>query len=243
MRIAVLVLLVVLVFTLGSVRAATNDWFVEGVAAYRTGQFAVAAQAFENAAAARPAAGTFVNLGLAEWQRGRAGPAMLAWQRALWIDPFNTRARDDLQFARQITQLAPPQLNWLETLSAWLPPPAWLWLAGASLWLAVGMMLLPGVFRRPRAGWHQALAACGLCISLFSLAANWGVISRTNIGFVLEDNVPLLLTPTRDGEITSTLTSGEPARQIRAFGNFYLIRTESQTGWIKREKFGLISGK
>jgi hypothetical protein len=242
-RIATFVFLGVLAGSLASARAATNDWFVEGTSAYRIGEFAGSAQAFEKAAAVRPAAGTYVNLGLAEWQRGHAGSAILAWERAQWIDPFNKAAAGDLRFARQVTQLDAPQHKWFETLSSWLPPAAWLWIAGGSLWLAVGMILLPTVFRRQKAGWHQTLAAFGICIFLFSLAANWGVISRTNLGFVVDDNAPLLLTPTQDGEETSTLTSGEPARKVRTLGDYYLIRTESQTGWIKREQFGMVAEK
>jgi tetratricopeptide (TPR) repeat protein len=242
-RIAALIFLGVLACAPASVRAAANDAFADGVAAYRIGEFAGAAQAFENAAAIRPAAGTYVNLGLAEWQRGHAGPAILAWERAQWIDPFNRPAANDLRFARQVTQSDAPQLKWFETLSSWLPAAAWLWLAGASLWLALGMMLLPPAFRRQKAGWHQTLAACGLCVFLFSLAANCGVVSRTNLGFVLEDNASLLLTPTQDGEVTATLTSGEPARKVRTSGDYYLIRTESQMGWITREQFGLVTGK
>jgi hypothetical protein len=242
-RVAILILLALVACSFADVRAATNDSFAEGVAAYRTGQFAEAAQAFETAVAVRPAAGTFVNLGLADWQRGHAGSAIVAWEQALWVDPFNKSAADDLRFARSVTQLDEPQLRWFETLSCWLPPAAWLWIAGASLWLAVGMLLLPAVFRRPKAGWHQTLAACGLCVFLFSLAGNWGVISRTHLGFVLKDNAPLLLTPTSAGEVISTLTSGEPARELRRHGNYSLIRTDSETGWIDRQQFGLVSGK
>lgn len=242
MRIITAILLTLLASSFTRVRAGTDDQFAEGMTAYRAGQYGPAAQAFEKAATIRPATGTYVNLGLAEWHRGHAGPAILAWERALWLDPFNSSAREDLQFARQATELDEPQLKWFETFSSWLPPAAWLWLAGASLWLAVGMMLLPSVFRRPKAGWHQTLAACGLCVFLFSLAGNCGVIGRTRIGFVLEDNAPLLLTPTANGEVTSTLTAGEAARELRTRGNYYLIRTESETGWIERGRFGLISG-
>jgi tetratricopeptide (TPR) repeat protein len=241
-RMAVSIFLTVLFLSLtGTMGATGDDRFAEGVAAYRAGDYPLAAQAFENAASVHPAAGTLVNLGLAEWQRGHAGPAILAWERALWIDPFDKSAANNLDFARQVTQLDAPQLRWFETLSARLPTTAWLWLAGASLWLAAGMMLLPSVFRRQKASWHQTIAACGLCVFLFSLPADWGVISRTHIGFVLKDDAPLLLTPTRDGEEISTLTSGEPARELRKHGNYYLIRTGSETGWIKREQFGLVS--
>jgi hypothetical protein len=239
-RIATVIFLAVLACSLARVQGATND-FAAGIAAYRGGEFAPASRAFENAAAVRPAAGTYVNLGLAEWQEGHAGSAILAWERALWIDPFNKGAAEDLKFAREATQLDAPPLRWFETFSSWLPCLAWLWLAGASLWLAIGAMLLPAVFRRQKAAWHQTLAAFGLCAFLFSLAGNWGVISRTHIGFVLADNAPLFLTPTREGEVTSTLTSGEPARELRARGNYYLIRTESETGWIERGQFGLVS--
>lgn len=243
MRIAIVIFLAVLAYSTPGVRAAATDSFSEGVAAYRIGQYGPAAQAFESAAAVRPAAGTFINLGLAEWQRGHAGPAIWAWEQAQWIDPYNKSAAEDLRFARQVTQLDAPQLRWFETLSCWLPPAAWLWLAGASLWLAIGMLLLPPVARRPKAGWHQTLAACALCVFLFSLGGNWGVISRTHLGFVLKDNAPLLLTPTTNGEVTSTLTSGEPARELRMHGNYYLIRTESETGWIQRDQLGLVSRK
>lgn len=221
--------------------AVTNDFFAQGVAAYRNGQFALAAQVFGKAAASRPAVGTLLNLGLAEWRRGQAGPAILAWERAWWMDPFDPRAGENLRFARQVAQLDAPHLRWYEAVSSWLPADAWLWLAGASLWLTVGMVVLPGIFRWRKSGWHQGLAAIGLGLFLFALTANVGVISRTKLGFVLKKNAPLLLTPTRDGEVITALMAGEPARKVRMHGNYYLIRTEYGTGWIERGQFGLVS--
>jgi len=221
-------------------RAATNDFFARGLELSRAGMFPEAAAAFETAAAARPAAGTLVNLGLAEWQRGHAGPAILAWEQARWIDPADPRAGADLKFARQVAQVDAPQLEWFETASTWLPPNAWVWLAGTSLWLAVGLLVLPGIFRRRKAGWHQTLAALALGFFLFSLTANLGVVSRTHIGFVLKKNAPLLLTPTRAGEVISTLTAGEPARQLRTRGNYRFIRTTGESGWIEQNEFGLV---
>ncbi len=217
--------------------AATNDFFARGIDLSRAGQFPEAAAAFENAAQRQPAAGTLVNLGLAEWQRGRAGAAIVAWEQARWIDPFEPRAAANLKFARQVAQVDEPPLKWFEQESTWLPPNAWVWLAGASLWLAVGALVLPGIFRRRKAGWQQTLAALAFMVFLASLTANVGVVSRTQIGFVLKKNAPLRLTPTRAGEIISTLTAGEPARQLRARGNFLFIRTTGESGWIESEDF------
>jgi tetratricopeptide (TPR) repeat protein len=221
--------------------ATTNDFFAQGVQLIHTQQFPEAAQAFEKSAQQQPADGTLLNLGIAEWQRGRAGAAILAWEQAQWVDPFDSRAAANLKFARDVAQLDTPQLKWFEAASTWLPANAWVWLAGASLWLAVGALVLPGIFRARKTGWHQALAALGFGLFLFCLTANFGVVSRTQIGFVLKKSTPLLLTPTSTGEVISTLNAGEPARKLRKRGNYFFIRTEFGSGWIDRKQFGLIN--
>jgi tetratricopeptide (TPR) repeat protein len=235
-----IVLVAALVWFAQSSRAATNEFFAQGVELSRAGQFPEATAAFEKSAQAQPAAGTLVNLGIADWRRGRAGAAILAWEQARWIDPFDARAGANLKFARQAAQVDAPQLKWFEAASTWLPPDAWAWLTAASLWLAAGMITLPSVLRWRKAGWQQALAALALGIFLFSLTADFGVASRTQIGFVVKKNAPLLLTPTREAEVISTLAAGEPARRLRTRGNYFFIRTSFAAGWINREQFGLV---
>ena len=234
------VLVAALVCFAQSSRAATNDFFSQGVELSRAGQFPEAAEAFEKAGQAQPSSGTLVNLGISDWRRGRAGAAILAWEQARWIDPFDVHAGADLKFARQATQVDAPQLKWFESASTWLPPDAWAWLTAASLWLAVGMITLPSVLRWRKAGWQQAMAALAFGTFLFSLTADLGVASRTQIGFVVKKNAPLLLTPTREAEVVSTLAAGEPARRLRTRGNYFFIRTAFATGWINREQFGLV---
>src|SRR5690242_7091914 len=108
--------------------ATTNDFFTQGITAYRAGQFSEAATSFTKANENRPVSGTLDNLGLTEWRRGRAGAAILSWERAQWLDPFDSNSKENLQFARQVTQLDAPRLKWFETLSIWLPSSAWAWL-------------------------------------------------------------------------------------------------------------------
>jgi hypothetical protein len=189
----------------------------------------------------RPSAGGFVNLGITEWQRGHAGAAILAWERAIWIDPFDESAGQNLKFARAVSQVDEPELRWFETASTWLPPNVWVWVAGASLWLAVGVLVLPRVFRCRKSGWQQTVAALGLCVFIFSVTANLGVVSRTDIGFVLKKNAPLRLTPTSGSELTSTLSVGEPVRRLKTRGNYLFVRTPMAAGWIDRSQVGLIN--
>ncbi|MEY4386754.1 MAG: hypothetical protein RLY20_2037 [Verrucomicrobiota bacterium] len=220
--------------------AAFASEFTNGAAAFRSGDYARAAHAFASDAARAPSSGAFQNYGLAEWQRGRKGFAVLAWERALWVDPANEAARENLAFARKVAQLEAPRLMWHEVASTWLPVNAWAWLAGFSFWMAVAFVMLPTVFRWKRRSWQQACAALGLAVFLMCIPAMLGVNSRAQIGFVLESNTPVRLTPTRDAQTVTMLNAGEPARIERSRGNYLLIRTSFGHGWVERTQFGRI---
>ena len=213
--------------------------FGDGATAYRAGDYPRAAEAFRLSVALQPASGTLQNLGNAEWQRHRTGAAIFAWEQALWLDSFNQSARQNLGFARKTVQLEAPDLAWYEVVSTWLPVGWWAWIAGVSLWLAVAMGILPGILRRRKATWHQAIAALGLMVFLLSVPAHVGVVTRSRIGFALQKDTPLRLTPTRDAQTVTRLAAGEPARLVRRHGDYVLIRTNRTLGWVERSQFGL----
>jgi hypothetical protein len=180
------------------------------------------------------------NLGLAEWRSGRLGEAIVAWERAVWLDPANHAARANLQFARKTAQLESPTLAWNEVPSTWLSVNTWAWLGGVSLWTAVGLIMLPALLRRPRATWSQALAATGLAIFLLSLPAQIGAHTRARIGFVVGPGAALRLSPTRDAETVTQLASGEPARGGEVRGDYVFVRTSRNAGWLERAHFKLV---
>jgi tetratricopeptide (TPR) repeat protein len=236
-------LLIILGLIIGTplVTANTNDPFAQGIAFSQQGNFPEAAAAFESALRRQPSVGAFLNLGQVEWQRGHAGRAILAWERAAWIAPADPRPAQNLKFARAAAQVNEPEWKWHETISRWLPPNAWVWLAGAALWLAVGTLTLPRFFRWPKSDWQPWLAAAGFGVLLFCLTASYGVISRTHLGFVIKRNAPLLLIPAATSERVTTLPAGEPARQLKAHGNYYFVQTAFGGGWIERKNLGLIN--
>lgn len=215
--------------------------FAHGSEAYLAGDYSGAARAFRQAAQLHPAAGAFQNLGNAEWQLGHTGQAILAWEQSLWLDPFHRSAYNNLRFARKTAQLESPELTWYEVVSSWLPVNWWVWIAGVSFWLAVAMVMLPGIFRWRKLAWHQAMAAFGLAVFLLSVPAHLGVDTRSRIGFILQKNAPLRLTPTEEAQLITRLPAGEPARLERTRGSYLLIRTGHATGWVARDQLGLTS--
>jgi hypothetical protein len=236
-------ILVCAVALLSACASASTPVFVAAAEAYKAGDYPTAALLFREAALKRPSSGTLQNLGLSEWQRGQTGNAVLAWEQALWLDPFNDAARENLRFARKVAQLEALELAWYEVVSSWLPVNWWAWVAGVSLWGAVAAGFLPGILRLRKAVWQQALAAAGLAVFLLSVPAHFGVDSRSRIGYVVQKEAPLRLTPTEHGQLIARLPPGEPARLQRVRGRFFLIRTSSGQGWIEKNHFGLTCPK
>ena len=75
---------------LGAQPAAFNN----GLAAYRDGQFTLAATEFARAAAEQPrSVAAWTNLGAAHWMRADTAGAIVAWQRSVRLSPNGNRAR------------------------------------------------------------------------------------------------------------------------------------------------------
>jgi hypothetical protein len=223
--------------------ASAEALFQAGSLAYKSGEYGAAAAAFRDSAKTEPASGTFENLGLAEWQRGQAGLAILAWEQSLWLDSFSRSTHSNLRFARKAAQVETPQLAWYEVVSTWLPMNWWAWIGVCSFWVSIAATLLPGILRWRKRGWHQAIGAASLTLLLLSIPATFGVYSRSRLGFVLQKDCPLRLTPTEQSQLVTRLSPGDPVRLQRVRGLFCLVTTSRASGWVNRDQLGFISQK
>ena len=94
-----------------------------------------------------------------------------------------------------------------------------------------GCLSVPGIY----ADVERAERIIVICVGL----ANGLLVTRARIGFVLEAETPLRLTPTAEAEAVTKLAAGEPGRMVRGRGNYVLIQTRRASGWVAREKFVL----
>jgi hypothetical protein len=217
--------------------ATPTATFSGGGLCYTNGDFAAAAQTYAQLAAAQPTPGTFCNLGNAEWRLARTGPAILAWERAVWLAPYHAAARNNLRFARITTQLTAPELAWYEVASTWLPVNAWPWLAVGSLWLAVAVLLVPGLLGWRRREAHQAMAAAAIAVFLLTLPALLGVHTRTKFGVIIDADTALRLTPTTEAQTLMKLPAGEMVRRVRQRGDYLFVRVGSDaSGWVLKSQ-------
>ena len=221
--------------------ASPDEWFRRGVEAYNGGDFSTAAKAFSESAAQRPASGTLQNLGLAEWYRNRIGPAIQAWEQALWVDPFNDAARLNLRFARKTAQLEAPEAAWYEIASMWLPVNWWAWIAGVSLWFTVGMVDAAGVPALAQGG--LATGAGGGWTRGVSVQSARRKSARTRgraSASCWKRAPPSGSRPHEEAQTVTQLAPGEPARWERVRGKYLFVRTSHGAGWLEKNQFGLL---
>lgn len=234
--------LMILACALGRAQAGTAT-FQEAFTAYAAGGNDQAAALWAELATHHPSVGVFHNLGNSQWKRGETGEAILAWERAQWLDPGSANTRANLRYARHTAQLPSPQLAWFEVCSTWLPVNAWAWLAMLSFWLAATLVLLPGILHWRKADWHQAVAAAGFAVFLLTLPALLGVQTRSKLGIIRAKDTPLRLTATREAQTLGKLPAGEAVRLERERGGYVFVRAGSDAaGWIEQSQFGRISG-
>jgi hypothetical protein len=223
-----------------AVNSPAARFFEQGVAAASAGEMHQAEAMFREAVALELSSGGLHNLGNAAWRVGERGPAVLAWERSLWLDPWHEPARQSLAHARHTANLGTPDLRWFEVCSTWLPHSWWPWLTMACFWSCVALLVLPPVLRWRRRDWAHALAAAFAAATLLCLPALAGLNGRARLGFVLPAQAPLRVTPTDAAHITSYISSGTPVRLQRTRGDYLLISTRYSEGWVRRAELGVI---
>lgn len=216
--------------------------FQDGIHAYIAGDYQAAANTFKTILSNAPASGVLHNLGNAEWKCGRIGPAILAWEQANWLEPFDANTIANLRFARKSAHLEAPNLTWYEICSTWLSSRAWAWIAMFSFWGGLALVMLPGHLKKRRADWLQGIAAGAFALFFICIPALAGIHTRSSLGVILPDQTPLRLTPTHDAQIMGRLPAGESVRIEMARGNYLYVRTGNDTaGWVECRELGAIS--
>jgi tetratricopeptide (TPR) repeat protein len=132
-------------WSLASLAQSPESQFDAGRSAYDLGDFAGAQRAYESLLeAGYESAALYHNLGNAHYRQQHVGPAILAYEKALKLDPSLEDARYNLALARRrvVDALKPlPELfftAWLRRFVQGRPSELWAWLSVLMTWLALG---------------------------------------------------------------------------------------------------------
>ena len=218
--------------------------FDEANAAYAEGNYAGAAELYEAMIDEQPDARIYYNLGNARFKQGELAQAILAYERALRLQPHYPDARYNLAFARtRIIDNIPEQdfflSAWARTVRDSLSENTWWWMSVCLFSLMLVMLLL---FLLGREVWLRKTAFHIAWIALlFSVAAGLNGLSLQrrdtlrNEAVITQGVVNAKSSPDRSGTDLFTVHEGTKVTIRETIGEWANIRVGNNEGWIKQQ--------
>ena len=211
-------------------------------AAYADGRYDEAAALYQSMIDEQPNATLYYNLGNAQFKQGELAQAILAYERALRLQPNHKDAQYNLAFAQsKITDNIEDQdfflSAWARTLRNSLSERTWLILSIALFILALTGILL---WMLGRELWLRKTAFYVAWIALlFSLIAGlnaWSLHRRDtlrNEAIITQGIVNAKSSPDRSGTDLFTVHEGTKVTIRETLGEWCNIRVGNNEGWIR----------
>lgn len=216
--------------------------FDEANSAYADGRYAEAAELYQSIIDEQPCAQVYYNLGNAQFKQGELAQAILAYERALRLDPNNKDAQYNLAFAQsRITDNIPEQdffiSSWLRKMRNGLSEQTWIVGSIVLFFLALTGLLL---FLLGRELWLRKTAFHVAWIALlFSVIAGANAASLhqrdtlRNEAIITQGIVNAKSAPDRSGTDLFTLHEGTKVTIRETIGEWANIRVGNNEGWIR----------
>ena len=211
-------------------------------AAYADGRYDEAATLYQAMIDEQPNATLYYNLGNAQFKKGELAQAILAYERALRLEPNHKDAQYNLAFAQsRITDNIVEQdffvSSWARAVRNSLSESTWLILSISLFVLALAGLLLFLLGREPwlrKTAFHVAWVAL-----LFSLIAGLNAASLhkrdtlRNEAIITQGVVNAKSSPDRSGTDLFTVHEGTKVLIRETIGEWSNISVGSSEGWIR----------
>jgi len=214
---------------------AATDSFLAGNQAYQQGQYDKALELYRQAAAEKGYSSSLLyNMGNCFAHLKQTGPAVLAYERALLLEPGDRDARANLSRVRAMAHLPDPAARWWQRGINLLGPDQWL-LGGTILLAGLSLFLLANTLR-----WHRLSlpGLVSLILLLLLLAGGMGLAAYQGYRHWQESVVlkeaDLLISPFATAESRGQLSAGQLVRVIKKYQEYVLVRDHGRNkGWLR----------
>lgn len=217
--------------------------FTQANAQYAEGNYAQAAEQYEQIIAQQPSAEVYYNLGNAYFKQGELAQSILAYERALRLKPSMRDAKHNLQFAqsRIVDNIEDTQSfflsNWLKTIRNALSQTTWIVL---SVSLFVLMLIGFFLFAFSQTIWLRKVAfyisIVALVISMGAFANAGSLHSRDTQraeAIITQGIVNAKASPDRSGTELFTIHEGTKVEITEVIGDWCCIHVGNNVGWIQ----------
>lgn len=219
-----------------------NILFSQANAQYAEGNYAEAAAQYQQVIAEQPSAEAYYNLGNAYFKQGELAQAILAYERALRIEPSYKDAKHNLLFAqsRIVDNIEDTQSfflsNWLKAIRNALNQQTWMIL---SITLFICMLIGFFLFAFSQTVWVRKTAFyTSLVALLISLVAciNAGSLHHRDTAraeaIITQGIVNAKSSPDRSGTDLFTVHEGTKVVITETIGDWCCIHVGNYIGWM-----------
>ena len=221
-----------------------NDAMQLAIENYNAGDYQAAIQHYEQILEGdQHALNLYYNLGNCYYRNGNIAKAILNYERALLIDPYDEDVRYNLKLVQQKIEQPLESVNefflieWKQDLqnmasswtwAIWGVLFLWLGMAGLTLWLLAKQR------KKKILGFTAGLAFLLLCLVPFGLA--WGRLHHqwdSEMAIILKDDIAMKSAPDLDSETLQPLFAGYKVKLLDQIENWFKIRlSDGNIGWI-----------
>lgn len=220
---------------------AFQDEFDAGNTAYRAGDYATAAAAYERVVASGAVdAALFFNLATAYHQDGRLGPAITNYERALDLRPDYPEARENLERALAATpNKLPKPLRpaWQQALLFWDGGLTYQAVRGLAIlaWLASWTILVVQLFRKLPYGRPSAVLLC--CLATLSGLSAWCKAHPVSLAVAVVPSAPVRYGTSDADEVRFELGEGDRVAAEAIADSWVRVRSvDGVRGWVRAEQ-------
>ena len=212
--------------------AADPPDFAAAESAYKAGSFEQAAALYEQALAGGwEAPALHFNLGNARFKQDRIGEAVLHYRRAWTLAPRDPDIKANMRFAQQRTEALGPDLTLPAQALTTLTSGEWAGLAITAYWLAAGLWIVQLLRRGHPVLARLAVVSAGIGVSALAGLGQWWML-RSSPEVVLRERQQALFGPIAGEKPHFALPEGSIVRELDRNGDWVLVRSGTETGWI-----------
>jgi tetratricopeptide (TPR) repeat protein len=179
------------------------------------------------------------NLGNAWLRLGKPGPAILAYERALVLEPRSAPIEANLAAAQQRAGLTPEVLGSWQAAARYFSFDTYVWAALGAVWVLCAALVMLCLQRAARRIGRVLIlvAVLTLCASADAAVLCWPDLSRA----VVQTPVTLQLAPAASAAVSGALREGEVVWLQDRYGGFDFVRTtDGHTGWISDQSVAAV---
>jgi len=217
--------------------------FLDANAQYAEGNYAEATTMYQQLISEQPSAEVYYNLGNAYFKQGELAQSILAYERALRLQPSHKNAKHNLQFAqsRIIDNIEDTQSfflsNWFKAIRNALSENTWMWMS-----IAYFLCMLIGIFFFAfshtiwirKTAFYTSMVA--LLISIIACANAGSLHKRDTVraeAIITQGVVNAKSSPDRSGTDLFTIHEGTKVEIRETIGDWCCIHVGNDVGWIQ----------